>query len=114
VHPTAAATNVATPPPAASGSADAAAGVVRSYLGALARGDRAGAAGYLAGGSPGETFMNSSARIQSIHADPTGSGTYKAGADVVTSSGEYYITFTLSPGPGGLQIQDHFAIKTGP
>jgi hypothetical protein len=80
----------------------------------LSRGDRSGASGYLSTGSPTETFMDSSAKVQSVHADATGRGTYKAGADVVTSTGEYYITFTLAPGPGGLQIQDHFAIKTGP
>jgi hypothetical protein len=87
---------------------------VRSYLNALSRGDRSGAASYLATGSPGETFMDSSAHIQSINADATGRGNYKVGADVKTSTGEYYITFTVAPGPGGLQINDHFAIKTGP
>ncbi len=88
--------------------------MVRAYLGDLSRGDRSGASGYLATGSPNEPFMDSSAKIQSVHADATGRGTYKVGADVQTATGEYYITFTLSPGPGGLQIQDHFAIKTGP
>jgi hypothetical protein len=87
---------------------------VRSYIGALARGDRSGAASYLATGSPSESFVDSSARVQSVHVDPSGNGTYKAGADVQTASGEYYITFTLAQGPGGLQITDHFAIKTGP
>jgi hypothetical protein len=58
--------------------------------------------------------MDSSARIQAVHADATGRGTYKVGADVQTSTGEYYVTFTVVPGPGGPQISEHFAIKTGP
>jgi len=87
---------------------------VRAYLTDLSRGNTSGASGYLSTGSPSEPFMDSSAKIQSIHADATGRGTYKVGADVQTATGEYYITFTLAPGPGGLQIQDHFAIKTGP
>ncbi|MBV8489362.1 MAG: hypothetical protein JO199_02440 [Candidatus Eremiobacteraeota bacterium] len=41
-----------------------------------------------------------------------GTQTYKVTADVTTSNGEYYITFTVAPGPGGLQITDHYAIKT--
>jgi hypothetical protein len=108
---TASATPAGAAPAAGTGSAES---VVRGYLGALARGDRSGAAAYLAGSAPSETFVDSSARIQSVRAESTGQGTYKASADVQTSTGEYYITFTLTPGPGGLQISDHFAIKTGP
>jgi len=58
--------------------------------------------------------MDSSARIESVRSESAGGGTYKTTADVQTSTGEYYITFTLAPGPGGLQINQHFAIKTGP
>ena len=90
---------------------DQAAGIVRSYLGAMARGDRATATSYLAHGLPGEAFMDSSARIVSVRPASAGSQ-YKVTADVQTSSGEYYITFTLEQGPGGLQIVDHYAIKT--
>lgn len=85
---------------------------MRSYLGALARGDRATATTYLQRGLPGEAFMDSNARVVSVRSSATGSQTYKVTADVQTSSGEYYITFTVEPGAGGLQIVDHYAIKT--
>lgn len=89
---------------------DQAAGIVRSYLGALARGDRATATSYLAHGLPGEVFMDQSARILSVRS--TGDGApYHVSADVQTTTGEYYLTFTLEPGQGGLQIIDHYAIK---
>lgn len=84
---------------------------MRSYLGAMARGDRATATSYLASGLPNEAFMDSSARIVSLRPRALGSQ-YRVTADVQTSTGEYYITFTLEPGPGGLQIIDHYAIKT--
>jgi hypothetical protein len=90
---------------------DRAAGVVRSYLQALARGDRSGASAYLARGSPSETFMNPGSRIESIHSASVGAEQYKVTADVQTGSGEYYVTFTLEGGPSGLQITDHYAIK---
>ena len=101
----------ATPAPnyVAAGS-DQAASIVRSYLGALARGDRATATSYLAHGLPSEGFMDANSRIVSIRNETTGSP-YKISADVQTSSGEYYITFTLQQGTGGLQIVDHYAIK---
>ena len=87
-----------------------AASVVRAYLGALARGDRATATSYLASGVPGETFMSSDARVLSVHPVQSGSQ-YHVTADVKASTGEYYVTFTLQPGPGGLQIIDHYSIK---
>ncbi len=86
--------------------------VVRSYLNALARGDRTTAASYLAHGAPSEAFLDSSSRIESIRSAPTGPQEYKVTADVQTRSGEYYVTFTLEPGPSGLQITDHYSIKT--
>jgi outer membrane biosynthesis protein TonB len=104
---------VATPTPAvvAATGVDQATGVVRSYLGALARGDRTAAAGYLAHGAPNENFMDSSAHIESIRSASNGGQQYTVTADVQTSSGEYYITFTVAPGPGGMQITDHYSIK---
>ncbi len=90
---------------------DQAAGIVRSYLGALARGDRATATSYLARGLPGETFMDSSARVVSVRPSTLGSQ-YKVIADVQTSNGQYAVTFVLEPGTGGLQIVDHYSIKT--
>lgn len=89
---------------------DQAAAIVRSYLGALARGDRATATSYLAHGLPNEGFMDANSRILSIHPESSASP-YKVSADVQTSTGEYYITFTLQQGTGGLQIVDHYAIK---
>lgn len=91
--------------------ADQAAGIVRSYLGAVARGDRATATSYLARGLPGEAFMDNGARIISVRPTAVGSQ-YRVTADVQTSTGEYYITFVLEPGPGGLQIIEHYSIKT--
>ncbi len=91
---------------------DRAASVVRSYLQALSRGDRPGAAAYLAHGTPSESFMSSGSHIQSIRSANVGAGAYKVTADIETANGEYYVTFTLEPGPAGLQITDHYAIKT--
>lgn len=95
----------------AANSADAAA-VVRSYLGAIARGDRATATSYLAHGLPSETFMDASSHVESVRSSRLSKQRYKVTADVQTSSGEYFITFTVEPGPGGLQITDHYSIKT--
>jgi hypothetical protein len=94
-----------------SAGADQAVWIVRSYLGAIARGDRATATTYLAHGLPSEGFMDSNSRILSLRPESAG-GQYKVTADVQTSTGEYYITFTLAEGTGGLQITDHYAIKT--
>jgi hypothetical protein len=99
----------ATAPAAPSGSARAES-VVRSYLSAVASGNRALATTYLAGGVPGEVFMDSSAHVVSLKLASAGSG-YRVSADVVTSNGEYALTFSLSPGASGLQITDHYAIK---
>jgi hypothetical protein len=95
---------------APSGDTQAAA-VVRSYLNALARGDRATATSYLAHGTPTETFMSSGAHIASIRSATAGAQQYTVTADVQTSTGEYYTTFTVIQGPIGLQITDHYTIK---
>ncbi|MBV8374555.1 MAG: hypothetical protein JO302_03515 [Candidatus Eremiobacteraeota bacterium] len=96
----------------ASGS-DQAAEIVRSYLGSLARGDRSTATTYLARGLPSEDFMNATSRVLSVRPEGSGNNQYKVTADVQTSTGEYYITFTLQSGPGGLQITDHDSIPVG-
>ena len=101
----------ATPKPATASGDDRAAGVVRSYLEALARGDRATAGSYLASGLPSETFMSPNARIESIHASPLGTAQYRVTADVQTTDGEYYVIYTVQQGSGGLQITDHYALK---
>jgi hypothetical protein len=96
----------------ASSNDDRAAALVRSYLEALARGDRAAASSYLSGGSPNETFMTPEARIESIRSSNVGPQQYRVTADVQTAGGEYYITFTVEQNPAGLAITDHFSIKT--
>jgi hypothetical protein len=90
---------------------DRAAALVRSYLEALARGDRATATSYLAHGLPNESFMNADSHIESIRSANVGAQQYRVTADVQTGSGEYYVTFTVEQGPAGLQITDHYAIK---
>lgn len=85
--------------------------IVRSYLDALARGDRAEASSYLAHGTPSETFMNAESHIESIRSATIGDRQYRVTADVQTTSGEYYVTFTVENGPLGLQITDHYSIK---
>ncbi|MGA8661164.1 MAG: hypothetical protein WB644_02555 [Candidatus Cybelea sp.] len=105
---------VATPVPAASPkapAADPAASLVRSYLEALARGDRATASTYLASGSASETFMSGESQIESIRSTPQSNSNYLVTADVKSGGVEYYATFTVAPGPGGLQITDHYYIK---
>ena len=97
--------------PAAATEDDNASSLVRSYLAALARGDRTTAATYLSHGLPNEPFMNGNARIQSIRASSVGPQRYEVTADVQTSGGEYYDTFTVEEGPSGLQIADHYWIK---
>jgi hypothetical protein len=97
-------------PPASSD--DRASALVRSYLQALARGDRSTASSYLASGAPNETFMTPDSRIESIRSSSVGPQQYRVTADVQTTSGEYYVTFTVEQNPGGFSITDHFSIKT--
>lgn len=54
--------------------------------------------------------MDSSARILSVRSSGTGDRQHVV-ADVQTSSGEYEVNFIVVPGIGGLQIDDHYAIK---
>jgi hypothetical protein len=96
---------------AAAAGDDRAAGLVRSYLQALVRGDRTTAASYLAHGLPSENFVNSGSHIESIRSSSVGMEQYRVTADVQTSTGEYYVTFTVQQGPGGLQITDRYSIK---
>ena len=91
-------------------SSDRAAAIVRSYLGALARGDQSSATSYLSSGLPDETFM-SGAKVTSVRTSSLDGGRYKVSADIATPTGEYFETFTLEPGPSGLVIVDHTAIK---
>lgn len=93
-----------------SGDAGASA-VVRAYLGALQRGDESTAASYLTKGLPTEKFMTASAHVNSVDAAKNADGSYTVTADVTTPSGEYFSTFTVEPGPFGMQIGDHYTIK---
>jgi len=77
----------------------------------LAHGDRSSASTYLAGGSPSETFMNGEAQIESVRAAPGSNSGYQVTADVKSGGVEYYGTFTVVPGPSGLQITDHYWIR---
>jgi hypothetical protein len=80
---------------------------VRSYVQAVARGDRAAAGTFLMHGSPSETFISADSQIKSIRSAPLGSSGYTVKVDVRNASGEFHGTFTLEPGASGLQISDH-------
>ena len=90
-------------PRAASPTAPASLGpaerLVERYIDALKRGDTGAAAAMLASGSPTESaFIGSSTRIQSLSQRRNADGSYKVDADLATSKGEYFITFTVSGG----------------
>ncbi len=73
--------------------------LVERYIDALERGDTGAAAAMLASGSPTESaFIGSSTRIQSLSQRRNADGSYKVDADLATSKGEYFITFTVSGG----------------
>jgi hypothetical protein len=55
--------------------------------------------------------MSGDARIESIRSASVGPQRYQVTADVVTSGGEYYETFSVEQGPSGLLIADHYWIK---
>ncbi|HEX3457010.1 MAG TPA: hypothetical protein VHR97_03565 [Candidatus Baltobacteraceae bacterium] len=84
---------------------------MRSYLSALARGDRSSAESYLAHGSPTESFMNSAAHVDSVRVATVGAQQYQVTAAVQSGGGEYYVTFTVGPGTNGLVITDHYTVK---
>ncbi|MDE2481894.1 MAG: hypothetical protein KGN02_06860 [bacterium] len=92
-------------------SADHAAAIVSSYLAALARGQQSLATGYLMRGLPNESFMSAAARVSGVQSTKNADGSFKVTADIATPTGEYFETFKVEPGPQGLQISDHFAIK---
>lgn len=99
-----------TPAPAAE-PANPAAGVVRSYLETIRRGNFAGAAQYLANGDPNETFIEASSRIQNVSSRRNEDGSYHVTADVTTSRGTYFLTFTVESTDLGQRITEHTAIK---
>jgi len=96
----------------ANNSAHAAA-IVRAYIAALARGDTATAAGYLASGLPTETFINPnvSVNVSDLRASRNDDGSFNVTVQIVTSKGSYLASFTLSSQPYGLQITNHSATR---
>ncbi|MCL5258136.1 MAG: hypothetical protein M1314_00020 [Firmicutes bacterium] len=88
--------SASTTAPASLGAAER---LVERYIDALKRGDTGAAAAMLASGSPTESaFIGSSTRIQSLSQRRNADGSYKVDADLATSKGEYFITFTVSGG----------------
>lgn len=85
--------------------------MVRSYLSALARGDRAAASSYLMHGSPTESYMGPGAHVESMRVATVGSRQYQVTAAIESGNAEYYATFTLGPGANGLLITDHYTVK---
>lgn len=77
----------------------------------MQQGDKQAAGAYLAGGEPTEAFLNSSTTVGTIRSEALTSSRYRVTADMHSSGTEYYETFTVEPGPGGLQITDHYWIK---
>lgn len=84
---------------------------MRAYIGALARGDSATAAGYLASGLPTESFINPevTVNVADLRTSHNGDGSYGVTAQIVTSKGTYIASFTLRMGTYGMQITDHSA-----
>lgn len=114
VTPTPAATASVTATPVlitGANSGEHAAAIVRAYIAALARGDSATAAGYLASGLPSESFVNPdvSVKITNVQTSRNEDGSYGVTAQIVTSRGTYLESFTLKMGTYGMQIIDHSA-----
>ena len=86
---------------------------MRAYLAAVLRGDEATATGYLSRGLPNESFYTGASKITDIETRHHADGSYTVAVDMTSPTGEYYETFKLVEGPGGLglQIADHYAIK---
>ena len=101
----------ATASAASSANGSSAADVVRGYIEALRRGDPQSAAQYLGNGSPDESFIDPQTRIESITSTPNSDGSYKVEADMRTSKGEFYETFTVAQTQTGNRILDKTYIK---
>lgn len=88
-----------------------AASIVSAYIGALARGDSSTAAGYLANGLPTESFINPNVTVSvsGMRTSRSSDGSYNVSAQIVTSKGTYFATFTLRMGAYGMQITEHSA-----
>jgi hypothetical protein len=88
-----------------------AASIVNAYIAALARGDSSSAAGYLASGLPTETFINPNVtvNVSDMRTSRNSDGSYTVTAQIVTSKGTYFASFTLRIGAYGMQITEHSA-----
>ncbi len=94
-----------------SNSAEHASAIVRAYVASLARGDSSTAAGYLASGLPTESFINPnvSVNVADLRTTRNNDGSYAVTAQIVTSKGTYFASFTLRAGAYGMQITEHSA-----
>ncbi|HEX8806060.1 MAG TPA: hypothetical protein VF741_03880 [Candidatus Aquilonibacter sp.] len=92
-------------------TSDHAVSIVSAYIAALARGDSSTAAGYLASGLPTESFINPnvSVNVSDMRASRNSDGSYNVTAQIVTSKGTYFTSFTLRMGAYGMQITEHSA-----
>ncbi len=90
---------------------DHATAIALAYIGAVARGEQSIATSYLQSGLPNEPFAGMRATPSDVRAARDADGRFKIAAEIATSSGRYYETFTIVAGPSGLQIADHYTIK---
>jgi hypothetical protein len=92
-------------------SSEHAGAIVRAYVNALAHGDSATAAGYLASGLPTESFINPEVGVNlaDLRTSRNDNGSYAVTAQIVTSKGTYIASFTLRMGTYGMQITEHTA-----
>ncbi|PZR56682.1 MAG: hypothetical protein DLM50_07570 [Candidatus Meridianibacter frigidus] len=116
VRPISARPPIAAPSPMSPSPSESASNLARTYLTALMRGDRRSAAAAL-GQSPETSsldesqFLDSSARITSVHTLPNGDGSYKVESEVTASKGTYFVTMQVSHVGDGYVITDHHAIR---
>ena len=92
--------------------------VVRRYIDALKRGDEVGAYAAL-GGLPGdkglslpeESFVDSKARITSVHSTPSEDGSATVELEIAAAKGTYFATFHVIQNAKGFVIDQHDFIK---
>ena len=108
----------ATPSAQAVVPATPAVAVVRRYIDALKRGDEVGAFAAL-GGLPGdkglslteESFVDSKARITSVHSTPSEDGSATVELEIAAAKGTYFATFHVIQNAKGFVIDQHDFIK---
>ena len=92
-------------------SASAAEQTVRSYIGALMRGDPQSAAAYLGNGVPDESFIDSGTRIEAISQTAHADGSSTVSVELQTNSGRYRESFEVAPAAGGSRILEKSVAK---